>query len=83
MKPNQEKKKTRPYLLKGLRTGTVRAFLLIGLTGGSITMAWKMPIVRDDISRYLKLESVKASNAFVVEQKQALAGVEKGLVLKN
>lgn len=54
IKPNHEKKKTRPYLLKGFRTGTVRAFLLMGLTSGSEYMALKTPILRDDIFLSLK-----------------------------
>lgn len=33
-KPNQEKKKTRPYLFTGFKTGTDRAFLVMGLTSG-------------------------------------------------
>jgi len=33
--PDQEKKNVRPYLLKGLRMGTERAFLLTGLTSGA------------------------------------------------
>jgi hypothetical protein len=35
-KPNQEKKKVRPYLLMGLRMGMDRAFLLIGLVSGAL-----------------------------------------------
>lgn len=35
MNPNQAKLKTRPYLLKGLRTGTDRAFPLTGLISGA------------------------------------------------
>ena len=34
MKPSHEKKKTRPCASIGLRMGTLRAFLLIGLTVG-------------------------------------------------
>ena len=34
MNPNQEKKKTRPWGSTGLRTGTLRAFLLTGLSTG-------------------------------------------------
>ena len=34
-KPNQEKKKTRPYWLNGFKAGMVRAFLLMGLTTGA------------------------------------------------
>ena len=34
-KPNQAKKKTRPYLLKGLSRGMERAFLLMGFTSGA------------------------------------------------
>lgn len=45
MKPNHEKKKTRPYLLMGLNIGTERAFLLIGLTSGAEYMALKRPMV--------------------------------------
>jgi hypothetical protein len=33
--PNQAKLKTLPYLLKGLRTGTDRAFPLTGLISGA------------------------------------------------
>jgi hypothetical protein len=33
--PNQAKKNTRPYLLKGLRRGIERAFLLMGFTSGA------------------------------------------------
>lgn len=33
--PHHEKKKTRPYLFTGLRTGIERAFLLIGLMAGA------------------------------------------------
>jgi hypothetical protein len=36
MKPIHEKKKTRPYGSVGLRIGTERAFLLIGLTSGAL-----------------------------------------------
>lgn len=36
MKPNQEKKKTRPYTLMGLSIGIERAFLLIGLISGAV-----------------------------------------------
>jgi hypothetical protein len=36
MKPSQEKKKVRPYLSTGLRTGIERAFLLIGLISGAL-----------------------------------------------
>lgn len=42
MKPNHEKKKTRPYLLTGLKMGTERAFWLMGLTSGAETMALKI-----------------------------------------
>ena len=35
-KPNQEKKKTRPYLLIGFNKGKERAFLLMGLTSGAL-----------------------------------------------
>jgi hypothetical protein len=35
MKPDQEKKNVRPYLLSGLRIGIERAFLLIGFTCGA------------------------------------------------
>ena len=34
MKPNQEKKNTRPYTVMGLSIGIDRAFLLIGFTAG-------------------------------------------------
>jgi hypothetical protein len=34
-KPRYEKKKTRPYLLIGLKTGIDRAFLLYGLSSGA------------------------------------------------
>jgi len=34
-KPNQAKKNTRPYLLKGLSRGMERAFLLMGFTSGA------------------------------------------------
>lgn len=34
-KPNQEKKKTRPYMSMGLNTGIDRALWLIGLTSGA------------------------------------------------
>lgn len=36
MKPNQEKKKTRPYMPIGLSRGIDRAFLLMGLMSGSV-----------------------------------------------
>ena len=36
MKPNHEKKKTRPYMSKGLKNGKLLAFLLIGLTLGAL-----------------------------------------------
>lgn len=42
MNPNHAKKKTRPYLLNGLSIGTVRAFLVIGLTSGADTIAVKI-----------------------------------------
>lgn len=46
MKPNHEKKKTRPYLLKGLRIGIVSAFLLTGLTRGAFQkVVMSKPIV--------------------------------------
>jgi hypothetical protein len=35
MKPNQEKKNTLPYMLKGLRAGIDLAFLLTGFTNGA------------------------------------------------
>ena len=35
MKPNQEKKNTRPYMLIGLKKGMERAFRLIGFTSGA------------------------------------------------
>ena len=35
MKPNHEKKKTRPYMLMGLKKGMERAFRLIGLISGA------------------------------------------------
>lgn len=35
LKPNHEKKKTRPYTSKGFRTGIERAFRLIGLVSGA------------------------------------------------
>ena len=35
MKPNQEKKNTRPYMLIGLKKGIERAFRLIGFTSGA------------------------------------------------
>ena len=35
MKPSHEKKKTRPCLSKGLRIGTLRAFLVTGLSAGA------------------------------------------------
>jgi hypothetical protein len=34
-KPRYEKKKTRPYLLTGLKTGIDLAFMLCGLTSGA------------------------------------------------
>jgi hypothetical protein len=34
MKPDQEKKNVRPYLLRGFSIGIERAFKLIGLTSG-------------------------------------------------
>lgn len=37
MKPNHEKKKTRPYILTTLNTGNARAFLLTGLISGALT----------------------------------------------
>lgn len=36
MKPNQEKKKTRPWTHRTLNIGTVLAFLLIGLHSGEV-----------------------------------------------
>jgi hypothetical protein len=45
-KPNHEKKKTRPYLLKGLKKGMERAFLLMGLTSGSFHRN-EMPMLLD------------------------------------
>lgn len=36
MKPDQEKKNVRPYLLMGFRMGMERAFLLIGLISGAL-----------------------------------------------
>lgn len=36
IKPNHEKKNTRPYWLIGLRTGTARAFLFTGLIAGAL-----------------------------------------------
>ena len=45
MKPNQEKKKTRPYLLTGFRIGTCRALPVMGLTSGAEIMALKIPMV--------------------------------------
>lgn len=36
MNPNQEKKKTRPYRLRGFRPGIERAFRLTGLTSGAL-----------------------------------------------
>jgi hypothetical protein len=36
MKPNQEKKKTRPYILIGFRPGMERALWLMGLTTGAV-----------------------------------------------
>jgi hypothetical protein len=41
MKPDQEKKKVRPYLSTGLRMGIERAFLLMGLTSGALH-SWEM-----------------------------------------
>jgi hypothetical protein len=35
-KPNHEKKKTRPYMLRTLKKGTDRALWLIGLTSGAL-----------------------------------------------
>jgi len=35
MKPNHEKKNTRPYMLNGLRAGILLAFLLTGFTRGA------------------------------------------------
>ena len=35
IKPNQEKVKTRPYTLMGLKAGMERAFRLTGLTSGA------------------------------------------------
>ncbi|EGX94031.1 hypothetical protein CCM_02302 [Cordyceps militaris CM01] len=42
MKPIQEKKKTRPYMSTGLRTGMLRAFLLTGHTSGAAQRAEKL-----------------------------------------
>lgn len=36
MKPNHEKKNTRPYMLRMLSAGIARAFLLIGLISGAL-----------------------------------------------
>lgn len=49
MKPIQEKKKTRPYMSKGLSTGMLRAFLLTGHTSGAAQRAEKL---NRDIAKY-------------------------------
>jgi hypothetical protein len=58
-KPRYEKKKTRPYLLTGLKTGIDLAFMLRGLTSGadqSMFMAKGMMKVRGDATNCLCLE---------------------------
>lgn len=45
MKPHQEKKKTRPNLLIGLKIGMDLAFPLIGFTSGAVQRAAKLTIL--------------------------------------
>lgn len=53
-KPNQEKKKTLPYLLKGLRIGMERAFPLTGLISGACQSVWTLNMVK--LVQYLRKE---------------------------
>lgn len=41
-KPSHEKKKTRPYVSRGLRMGTERALRLTGLSSGVLTRTRSM-----------------------------------------
>ena len=54
MKPNQEKKNTRPYTVMGLSIGIDRAFLLIGLTSG---VAQRREGLKPAIVTFVSLES--------------------------
>ena len=46
-KPNQAKKKTRPYMLKGFKPGMERALRLTGLTTGAFHSVVRSSILSD------------------------------------
>lgn len=56
MNPNQEKKYTRPYLLKGFRTGMDLALPLTGLTSG----AFHIEAIVNPISNFLSSNRISS-----------------------
>ena len=67
MNPSHAKKKTRPYLLKGLRTGIDRAFPLTGLISGACQRVATLNPMVGDFPRYSLLYKSSVQYLTVIE----------------